>query len=896
MNEPESSALAASGTFARAQAEQSDGQRTSLTRAQAKDAVKDVASVAVEAAVAAASVAAVASFAGHGAPSIAHQSTPKPESSKGFEDSSVVDEVVEEAPIHVRSGSYHTAISIQPRIHNGMTSENLRVNRDNDSSQGNDSDSEHHEIDGGTDHMQCFKCIHNDDRSRRDSSVTRSWRDLFEKDSKKQELHDWKTKLGCQSVGQILLLYFVPAFILITFIGALSDRTEKLDYELCTFNAVVSNASTTFVSTIIPQDGNTASTVCVTKENDGLGDYIQTSQGWKICLSLIPFLMVFQGVLSYGLSSRYVAPFTLLVTIVIGLWFFEGNGWYEDREIVSVAGIVTLTIFERIIWTFFDYAFNVFSAFFFLRILQLWGVVDRMRKEFEVFASTPYKKIILVAFCFAIMVAVVAPGGSNFLIAGAILVDMNIMNLEPGPEKDDYDKRIGAICLFGNSLTSAFNLLGVAVIALAEDVMPIAERLGQECAGDVECATREIGYHFSVMFFVFSVVSPFLMCYIFTREKGVINKFSRIWPELGLTLIVGLMYAIVQLVVAKFLGPELPCLLAAGASLIAYLIVHEYSESGIRFRRPKLSGRQYVLPFLLFIGLLLLIRLVPDLEYTLQGGSDESSQNVLYPYVLNINSNGLTFQRRFPWLSHSGMIVFVSGLVTPFIVPFHAVVNDETLIRIRGLKETVVHPYHQKSKRNFRSTARKAMMVIRASNYLKMSRMSRRLWGLHRAFVGSIKEASPVMLSIGAYASLAKVMAGFSMTQTLANAIVDLLRDVPGVFAAMVPVIGTLGSGLTGSTTTSNFLFGQLQVETCIDLNLITSTKNSVWEVAGAQMFGATGGEMISPMNAVFSTLLLGGRFPESELIKLCMPIFFVWMVFCMIWSVIFLVPEGGFD
>ena len=35
----------------------------------------------------------------------------------------------------------------------------------------------------------------------------------------------------------------------------------------------------------------------------------------------------------------------------------------------------------------------------------------------------------------------------------------------------------------------------------------------------------------------------------------------------------------------------------------------------------------------------------------------------------------------------------------------------------------------------------------------------------------------------------------------------------------------------------------------------------TVWEVAGDQMFGATAGEIISPMNAVFSTLLLAGRY-----------------------------------
>ena len=58
-------------------------------------------------------------------------------------------------------------------------------------------------------------------------------------------------------------------------------------------------------------------------------------------------------------------------------------------------------------------------------------------------------------------IAVVAPGGSNFLISGTILIDMNILNLPKGDKKDNQDMKIGALCLFGNGLTSAYNLLGV---------------------------------------------------------------------------------------------------------------------------------------------------------------------------------------------------------------------------------------------------------------------------------------------------------------------------------------------------------------------------------------------------------------------------------------------------
>jgi len=91
------------------------------------------------------------------------------------------------------------------------------------------------------------------------------------------------------------------------------------------------------------------------------------------------------------------------------------------------------------------------------------------------------------------------------------------------------------------------------------------------------------------------------------------------------------------------------------------------------------------------------------------------------------------------------------------------------------------------------------------------------------------------------------------------------IKQKKALYAAFIPVIGMLGSGLTGSTTTSNFLFGQLQVETSIELGLIRPGYNSVWEIAGGQVFGASAGEIISPMNAVFSTLLLSGLCPNPN-------------------------------
>ena len=290
------------------------------------------------------------------------------------------------------------------------------------------------------------------------------------------------------------------------------------------------------------RNANTSALVC-----EDTFEYYSLDGSWKVWLSLFPFILVIEGVLGFNLSSRYVAPFTLLITIIVGLMYFTDDGWAEGRSIIEVSGLVLLTVVERVIWTVFEYAFNVFAAFMFLRVVQLWGIVDSMRVEFEELANSPARKVLLILFCFAVMVAVVAPGGSNFLIAGAIIIEMNIQNLEDGKEKNKYDMRIGAICLFGNAITSAFNLVGVCVIAMADDVAQLAADNGvsRPCADlDLACIQRQIAYNFSAQFFLFSLFTPLVMMWLYLREKVWTMDFFK--KEVPLALLCGLTYAAVR--------------------------------------------------------------------------------------------------------------------------------------------------------------------------------------------------------------------------------------------------------------------------------------------------------------------------------------------------------------
>jgi lactate permease len=111
--------------------------------------------------------------------------------------------------------------------------------------------------------------------------------------------------------------------------------------------------------------------------------------------------------------------------------------------------------------------------------------------------------------------------------------------------------------------------------------------------------------------------------------------------------------------------------------------------------------------------------------------------------------------------------------------------------------------------------------------------------------------------------------------------------------------MGMFGSALTGSTTTSNFLFGRLQVNTATEIGLLQG-KNSIWEVGAIQILGATAGEILSPMNAILITVMKGvhgsPNGSESALIRGLLPITGVWVLSLIVVSWVFLLPTGGFE
>lgn len=111
---------------------------------------------------------------------------------------------------------------------------------------------------------------------------------------------------------------------------------------------------------------------------------------------------------------------------------------------------------------------------------------------------------------------------------------------------------------------------------------------------------------------------------------------------------------------------------------------------------------------------------------------------------------------------------------------------------------------------------------------------------------------------------LARFMVHSGMIDTLARAAAGLLGSA---WPAAVPLVGALGSFVTGSATASNILFGQFQVSAAQSAGLAP-----LLALAG-QGFGSAIGNIIAPHNIVAGAATVGLIGREGDVLKRTLPI-----------------------
>ena len=127
-----------------------------------------------------------------------------------------------------------------------------------------------------------------------------------------------------------------------------------------------------------------------------------------------------------------------------------------------------------------------------------------------------------------------------------------------------------------------------------------------------------------------------------------------------------------------------------------------------------------------------------------------------------------------------------------------------------------------------------------------------------KVFGGSLDQLKWAILTVAAVLALAYVMNQSGQTITLGS----WAAGAGDFFAFLSPLIGWLGVAVTGSDTSSNALFGALQVTAANDAGMSPTL------LAAANSSGGVLGKMVSPQNLAIGAAAVGLAGQEGDLFR----------------------------
>jgi len=530
---------------------------------------------------------------------------------------------------------------------------------------------------------------------------------------------------------------------------------------------------------------------------------------------------------SLGLSSIFAA--LPLITLFVMLGAFRITAWISGLASLAVALLVAILVYdvpvgqsvdmgaEGAAFGFFPILWIVINAVWIYNLTEKTGHFAVLRRSFAKISDDKRIQAVIIAFAFGALIEGLAGFGTPVAITTVMLMALGFSPL-----------KAAALSLIGNTAPVAFGSIATPIVTLsAQTDIPI-EDLGAMVG-------RQTPF--------LAVIVPLVLVGVVDGARGV----RQTWPA---ALVAGVSFAIAQFVCSNYISVELTdifgALVCAGA-LVAFLRVWKPSEpllddesdtapGGHRpaiagaeghnpalERRVRLTDQQHdstrekleaYAPYLIIVGIFCLAKLVDPIEqflFEISGGTgfgtEEKTPNGFdWPGLNVIGADGeapsaQTFQ--FSLWDTPGTVVLFCGLLTM------AALRIKPGVALRTYGETL--------------------------NQLKLA-----------------------IVTVMAVLGLAYVMNLSGMTTTLG-------RWVAGsgdVFAFLSPIVGWLGVAITGSDTSSNALFGALQVEAAKEAGL------SDVLLASANSSGGVLGKMISPQNLAIAAAAVGMAGKEGDIFR----------------------------
>jgi len=522
-----------------------------------------------------------------------------------------------------------------------------------------------------------------------------------------------------------------------------------------------------------------------------------------------------------------------LLTLFILLGVLRMSAWKAALLSLLVALLVAVLVYpmpvgqallagtEGAAFGFFPILWIVINAIWVYNMTVVTGHFDVLRRSFARISDDQRIQAVIIAFCFGALLEALAGFGTPVAITSVMLIALGFKPI-----------KAATVALVANTAPVAFGALAVPITTLAA-VTAIPEHTLAQMVGR---QTPLLG-----------VFVPMALVFIVDRWRGV-------RATLPAALVCGFAFAVAQFVTSNYLSTQLTDIVAALAGAAATVLLLRVwrpaqpyvEEPGLapvergrdggarsvaatggatrssgsdhpvgtgagsaddlgardvgRHDEPREVLKAYA-PYFIIIALFSITQ-VPVIKDLL----DAPTKMLHWPGLELQTASGKpstipTF--RFNWLSAAGTLLIIAGLIT---------------IPVIGISP-------------------------------------RRAW---QAYLDTYRQLAGAIVTVMAVLALAYVMNASGQTGTLGA----WMAGAGAAFALLSPVLGWLGVAVTGSDTSSNSLFGALQVTAANQTGL-----NPVL-MAAANSSGGVLGKMVSPQNLAIAAAAVGLSGREGDIFR----------------------------
>ena len=362
--------------------------------------------------------------------------------------------------------------------------------------------------------------------------------------------------------------------------------------------------------------------------------------------------------------------------------------------------------------------------------------------------------------------------------------------------------------LFSAVVSLIANSVPTAFGGVGVPVLMLSEQAG---VANIHHLSINVVMQLSVMMFLV----PLIIAFLTDRSKRAFLK------NIILSLIIGGISLVVQYIAAAYIGVQTPAILGSLASIAVIILMGQIfkgEKSNTTFDHYGAKETFQAWSVYLFVIVLIIFSssLFPGIKSWLSGLAQSS---------LNFHIDSLVYQNnefvpqiiekswKVSWLTLAGFPLFIGSFLGG-------------LIQGGSVKELI-------------TLLGKTVVQLKAT-----------------------------FITLICLVGLSSIMEYSGMVTTIALALASATGEFYPLFA---PLVGSIGTFVTGSDTSSNILFGKLQADVATSLSANGTTIDPSW-LAAANTTGATGGKIISPQSIAIATSACDQQGQEGNILLAALP------------------------